>query len=188
MAEWNWAIEMSADSDGIFVLIGLPLMLLGVWVLGQGNSSQGPLADGIGGIWTAVNFGLATTFLGAALILGRVAYAGDLGYGITDDAEIAGWIGIVAMVCATISGASLAMIDRGPKVIGNWVGVAVGGLLFAQSIAASGMVPVADTFLGMDLPIWPMNAILAGIFAIIHGVAVAMLFGDVIANTRKLVD
>ena len=187
MTEWNWAL----DSDGGYVIFGAIMMGLGLWILGKGNDSKGPLADGIGGIWTAVNFGMVLTFGGALLGLSRLAYAGDAGYGITDNAEVAGWIGLAALVCATIAASSLAMIDRGPKIIGNGVGIAVAGLLFAQSFSAAGgteLFGMGDSFLGMDLPLWPMNAILAGAFSLVHGLALAMLLADAIKNTRKLAE
>ena len=179
VTELDWSFAL--DSDLAAVLGCLALAFTGFYVLG-GDNLKSPLGATLG-IWNGANFGLVALFSGFGLFfvwLAMSVESGAIDWSITT----AGYFGIAGIVCLTIAGGSLVMLEVGPAWLQNWIGLAVTGLLFCQSLSSSLWVDWSGEFVGMDFPAWPMNEVLSSFLVIIHAVAGAVLFASLINNQR----
>lgn len=151
------------QTDYITLGVGLITILAGIYILGRRE------ADGAWGLglWDARIFATFLTFTGIGILSMWTANSETF-----DSVAVNEGIGFLAAITLTVAAVSASVFDKDaplPKWTKNLVALLGLGILFASGLTTTVQAfyntDFAGEFLGVTMPLFPMDAFLASIWA-----------------------
>jgi len=173
-------VGVMANADWILIVGSLALIAIGIFVFGRGTSSKGPFGLDL---WSGTAFGAFTLSTGIGLFFAWLSLNTDSGMiEALSYPEFYGLVAGVFLTVAVLSGSQFSDNGPVPGWAKNIAGVIGFGILFASgltiSVTALYNTSFVGEFMGVSMPLFPMDAYLATIWsAVLLGLAGAALKG-----------